>query len=154
MKGKFINRRANAILEYGIVLFIVISVGVGIQRYLRKHIHARVLAEARATGLVQGLSANPGPGQGLEWGSSATLSRSESSFKRQETPGGALEVRATSESSFVSGQAPPPSIKNWSVMEHKGEAIHIQDAPTSPPAPRYPRLLYIKYKKPAPPTAD
>ena len=136
-------RKANAILEYGILLFIVIGAVAGIHYFLKRHIQARVRREARSEGLVQGLSADPGPGQGLEWGSSITIiPRSKTTFDRHEEVGGDVTTRVVTESSQITLQAPVPSIRGWSAMEHKGSALHVQDAPTAAPTPDYPDLEY------------
>lgn len=138
-------KKANAVLEYGILIMIVVSAIAGIHYFLSRHIQTRVVAEARRTGLVQGLSADPGPGQGLEWASSLSYTRATSSTDRVETVGGGVVSTSRSDSSYITATAPPPSIRGWSLMEHKGEAIHVQDAPSAAPSLDYPDLEYKEW---------
>lgn len=126
-------RKANAILEYSIVFFIVISAVAGVNKYMQKHIKARIKSES---------DAKLGHGQGLEWASSISFSSSKSTYDRSEEFGAGVTSQSETQSSFVSASAPPPSIKGWSVMEHKGSAIHVQDAASGAPAPSYPGLDY------------
>lgn len=139
-------KKANAILEYGILIVIVVSAIAGINYFLSRHIQTRVVAEARHTGLVQGLSADPGPGQGLEWASSLTFSHSTSSVDRSETIGGGVLSTSKTDGTYITASAPPPSLEGWSIMEHKGEAINAQDAPGAAPGITYPELEYKEWQ--------
>jgi len=126
-------KKANAILEYSIVFFIVVGLVAGVNKYLQKHIKARIKAES---------DTQLGTGQGLEWASSMSLSTSKSTFNREEEMGAGVTSKSNISSAYVSASAPPPSIKGWSVMEHKGSAVHVQDAASAAPAPSYPGLAY------------
>jgi hypothetical protein len=143
-------RKANVILEYGILLMIVVGAVAGVNTYLKRHIQARIVHEAEGDfpPLVQGLSVRGGygPGQGLEWASSMTIGGSSSTFTRNELPGENLRYTSGSSSSSTTLQAPVPSIQGWSVMEHKGSALHAQDAPSAATVPDYPDLEYKEWE--------
>lgn len=137
-------KKANALVEYGILLMIVVGAVAGINSYLKRHIQARIIDEADREGLVQGLSVRggSGPGQGLEWASSMTIGGSHSSTNRLESPGPDVIFSSQSTTTSFTGQTPVPSIKGWSAMEHKGSAISVQDSPSAPTVPDYPDLEY------------
>ncbi|MDD5081654.1 MAG: hypothetical protein PHC58_06670, partial [Candidatus Omnitrophica bacterium] len=53
---------------------------------------------------------------------------------------------AKSNSTTTSINVAAPSIKGWSVMEHKGSGLSAQDAAGAPPTPSYPALTYIDWQ--------
>ncbi|MDD5429893.1 MAG: hypothetical protein PHE97_04145 [Candidatus Omnitrophica bacterium] len=142
VKRNVLYRKSNAILEYGIIIFVVVGALTGMHMYLQRHIQARIKDEARRTGFVL---YQPGPGIGLEWGSSLTIYSSSSTSERTEEIGGKTNIDIDTSSSQTTLQAPVPSIKGFSVMEHKGSAISVQDAPSAAPLPDYPDLEYKEW---------
>ena len=66
-------RKANAILEYGVLLVIIAGAMSGINFYLKRHIQARVKSES--DWLL-------GHGQGLEWEASIGITRSSSDTRQ------------------------------------------------------------------------
>lgn len=132
MKMK-IKKAAYTMIEYGILIAVVVAFLIGVNNYIQRHIQARVKAESDRL---------LGHGQGLEWGSSVSISSSNTSIRRKEQPGGRAKVTSSAKTTQVTGQAPVPSIRGWSAMEHKGSAIHVQDAASGPTKPDYPDLEY------------
>lgn len=138
MSKKIIFKKATAFAEYAILIFIIVAVISGVSYFLKRSIQSRVEQETLEHLEGGGLYS----GHGLEWGSSITFSRGESTLEKNEEFGGNTTVTAESEMGQTSLQAPVPSIRGFSVMEHKGSAISVQDAPTAAPAPSYPSLEY------------
>ncbi|MDD5070469.1 MAG: hypothetical protein PHV17_07040 [Candidatus Omnitrophica bacterium] len=122
-------KRASAIAEYAILVFIVISFLSGVYYLLKRHVQARVKHESDVY-LQKGF--------GLEWASRVTFSGASSDFDRYEQVGGDIVVDAESKSSSVTLTAPPPSLQGWSIMEHKSSSIHVQDPAMPPPQVDYP----------------
>ena len=122
-------RKANAILEYGLVIIIVLGAMAGINAFLRRNIQGRVKDES---------DLYLGHGQGLEWGMSITRSDSSSSVDRVEQLGADFNIEAKTKSSSVTYSPPMPP----RLMEHKGSISHVQEAVTKPPTPDYPELEY------------
>ncbi|MCF7907285.1 MAG: hypothetical protein K9L86_00190 [Candidatus Omnitrophica bacterium] len=122
-------RKTNAILEYGVVLVIVLGAMAGINAFLKRNIQRRVHDESDAW---------LGHGQGLEWEMSITHSDSSSNVNRDENMGANFDINAQTSSSSVTYSPPMPPY----IMEHKGSALHIQDAPSAAPLPDYPDLEY------------
>lgn len=122
-------RKANAILEYGVLLIIVLGAMAGINAFLKRDIQARLKYES---------DRYLGHGQGLEWEMSITHSSSSSSVTRDEDVGADFRISSDSSSSSVTYSPPTPPY----IMEHKGSSLHIQDAATSPTTPDYPDLEY------------
>lgn len=113
-------RKSNAILEYGVVLIIVLGAMAGINAFLKRHVQARLKSESDAL-----LS----HGQGLEWEASISRTTSSSIVDRDETLGANFDITAHSESSSFTYSPPMPPY----IMEHKGSAMHVQDAAMQPP---------------------
>jgi hypothetical protein len=125
MRQKINMKKANAIIEYGIVLMVVVAAMAGIQSFLRRNIHARIKYESDSE--LQ-------HGQGLEWDASITSESSINTFDRYETPGGTIIISSDDDTSSVTYSPPMPPY----IMEHKGSSIHIQDAAQMPPKPDNP----------------
>jgi hypothetical protein len=138
MNKKSIFKKANVFAEYAILIFLIVAVISGVSYFLKRSIQERVRMETLEHIEGGGLYS----GHGLEWGSSITFSSSDSSLEKNEEFGGNMAVTAESQMGQTTLQAPVPSIKGWSVMEHKGSALSVQDAPTAAPAPSYPSLEY------------
>jgi len=125
-------RKANAILEYGVLIVIVVGAMAGINLYLKRHIQARLKRESDAL---------LGHGQGLEWQASISYSTSSSDSREAESQGANFDINTQSQSGSVTYTPPTPPY----IMEHKGSALHVQDAATKPPEPDYPDLEYDKW---------
>lgn len=126
-------RKANAILEYGVVLVIILGAMAGINAYFKRHIQSRVKRES---------DRYLGHGQGLEWEASIGYTDSESSLDRTEQTGADFDIVAQSETKSITVTAPLPP----RVMDHKGSMLHVQDVVTKPPVPDYPDLEYKDWK--------
>ncbi len=124
--------KANVILEYGVLLVIVLGAMAGINAYLKRHIQARVKHES---------DTYLGHGQGLEWEMYITHTDSDTSVDRKEDIGADFRIVSKSGSDSITITPPMPPY----IMEHKGSALHIQDAPSKPSAPDYPDLVYDKW---------
>lgn len=142
MNKKSIFKKANVFAEYAILIFIIVAVISGVSYFLKRSIQARVQQETLEHIEGGGLYS----GHGLEWGSSITFSRSESELEKNEEFGGNMAVTAQSEMGQATLQAPVPSIQGWSVMEHKGSTLSVQDAPSAATVPDYPSLEYKDWK--------
>ncbi len=137
MNDKVLFKKASVFAEYAILIFIIVAVIAGVTYFLKRSIQSNV-KDASDEYL--------GTGQGLEWGSSIAFVSSTSNLEKSEEYGGNMQVHASSTVSQTSLQAPVPSIKGWSAMEHKGSALHVQDAPSAATAPDYPDLEYKKWE--------
>ncbi|MFA5271134.1 MAG: hypothetical protein WC412_02185 [Candidatus Omnitrophota bacterium] len=138
MNKKSFFKKANVFAEYAILISIIVAVISGVSYFLKRSIQERVRMETLEHIEGGGLYS----GHGLEWGSSLTFSSSDSTLEKNEEFGGNAKVTAESQMGQTTLQAPVPSIQGWSVMEHKGSALSVQDAPSAAPAPDYPSLEY------------
>ena len=131
-------RKANAILEYGIVLTIAALFLAGINVFLRRHIEARVKSESDKT---------IGHGLGLEWpeqtytigGARRVSDRSD--YSAQAASEARVERKSSASDWSISYSQPVPE----KIMKHKRASRHVQDAARTPPAVSYPRLEYKKW---------
>lgn len=112
-----LKTKANAIMEYSILLLTVVAFLGGIYYHLKRNIQARVRAETKHE------LERPIP---FLWQASVTATRSSSDFDRTEQVGGDVEVRAEQENTYVALYAPPPPGMN-------AAGIHSQDAAWPPP---------------------
>jgi len=134
------RRKANAILEYSVLMFIIVGFLVSIHYMVKRNVQARLKAES---------DHYLRHGQGLEWGSDITFSRSETDYERKEEAGGDVVIQSEVESNYLKLAAPPPSVPGKvpliggsSVMDHKQSVMHVQDVAGAPPLPQYPDLEY------------
>lgn len=130
---RIIFRKASVFAEYAVLIFIITAAIAGVHYFLKRSIQARVKDTS---------DEYLGHGQGLEWGSSMTFMQSSSRVQKNEQFGGNMQVSADSTMTQTTLTAPVPSIQGWSAMEHKGSALHVQDAPGAAAAPDYPDLEY------------
>lgn len=121
-------KKANVILEYGILIFIVTSFLAGIYYFLNRHIQARVKAEADREN-PHSLTSS------FIWEGTVTRSTQSTTHDRDEYVGGDTVVSSSVETTYVSASAPiPPNVPFAS--------LHVQDAASAAPAPDYPDLEY------------
>ena len=129
-------KKANAIIEYGILLTIVVMAIVGIQSYLQKHIQGRVKGESDLT---------LGHGIGLEWPEQTyTMKGSHSEVDKYdindlEVQGDGVVKYTTSGSNWAVTYKQPVGSK---IMKHKRGSRDVQDAANNPPGVDYPDLQY------------
>lgn len=128
------RRKSNALIEYGVLLVIVTAALFSMQYILSRHIKARIKQES---------DLKLGHGQGLEWSLSIGGGRSSMEYNKQESIGGNLESQAVSSSFSVTYMPPTPPY----VLEHKGSALHVQDAATMPPVDSYPQESTNNYEE-------
>lgn len=133
------QKKTNVILEYTVVLGIIMGAVFGLFEYFRRHVQARVKYEWDSQ---QADSTHVG----LEWESSASFSSSSMKFEQNEELTGNKKSYAKSNSTTTSINVATPSLKGWSVMEHKGSSLSAQDAAGTPPTPAYPSLTYSEWK--------
>ncbi len=135
-------RKANAILEYGIVIIIGLLFLTGIQLFLRRHIEGRVKDESDRT---------IGHAIGLEWPEQTyTVGGSSGSADRFDAVGGTVQ-RSSSQSDWsLTYSQPVPK----QIMKHKEAAMHVQDSAKSPPTPSYPELQREEWSDPNQPKPD
>mgnify|MGYP001359123681 CR=1 FL=1 len=123
-------RKANAIIEYGVVIIIVTLFLIGINTYLRRHIEGRVRDESDRT---------LGHAIGLEWPQQTyTVGGSRASFDRVDEAGG-IASRSSSRNDWSLTYTQPVGKK---IMKHKRASRHVQDAARTPPSIDYPDLEY------------
>lgn len=110
-------KRANAIIEYTVLIAIVIAALTGMNSYLKRVVQAHIKRETD-----QHLRM---PSSFL-WQSSVTFSRQETEHDRREYARGDTVVNVTSRSPRVTLQAPsPPGVPV--------AGLHAQDAASAPP---------------------
>jgi len=123
-------KRANAILEYGILLFIVVGFLSGIHYYLKRHIQARVKHE------VDTQLRRPIP---FLWQSSVTFSKVETTYDKGEEIGADIVVDSNTKIRRTTLSAPPP------VMIAAG--LHSQDAARPAPTQNNPKHRQRRRKR-------
>jgi uncharacterized protein (UPF0333 family) len=138
---KVILKKASAFAEYAILIFIIVAVIGGVHYFMKRAIQSHVKDLTDKYIRSGGGAAHAG----LEWGSSTTFSSSSSTLTKNEEFGGNMTITSQSNISQTTLQAPVPSIRGWSAMEHKGSALHVQDAPSAAVTPDYPDLEYKKW---------
>jgi len=115
-------RKANAIIEYSVLIFIIIAAIAGLQYTVKRHFQGFVKSETDEH-LRQ-----PVP---LLWQSSVTFSKQNFSQDRDEFVGGDTVVVSDAQTSFTTLSAPPPSVQGISAPGSAG--LHVQDAALPPP---------------------
>ena len=122
-----IFRKANVILEYGIVLFIVVGFMAGVNTYIQRALNSSLKGQ---TDRIMGKGV---PGYSLSF----TTSTAGSTLDKVEG-GGSYGVSDKYNGFSVTFTPPAPPYIN----EHKGSSLHAQDAASKPPEPDYPDLEY------------
>ncbi|MBN3040558.1 MAG: hypothetical protein JW867_05480 [Candidatus Omnitrophica bacterium] len=121
-------KKANAIIEYAVVLLIVVTFLMGINTFLRRHIEARVKDESDRT---------LGHAIGLEWPEQLYIvGGSSGEFDRYDEAGGAVSRSSRNQDWSLTYSQPI----GQRIMKHKRASMHTQDAAKSPPTPNYPQL--------------
>jgi hypothetical protein len=115
-------RKANAIIEYSVLIFIIIAAIAGLQYTVKRHFQSFV-KEQTDSQLRQ-----PVP---LLWQSSVTFSNQKFSQDRDEYVGGDTVIVSDAQTSFTTLSAPPPSVQGVSAPGAAG--LHVQDAALPPP---------------------
>ncbi len=134
-------RRANVFAEYAILIFIIVAAVAGVTYFVKRSIQSNV--KDMTDKYIRNAESTGGAAHaGLEWASSMSLTSNSSTLQKNEQFGGNMTVTSQSTVSQTTLQAPIPSIQGWSVMEHKGAVLHIQDAATPAVTPSYPSLEY------------
>ena len=110
-------KKANAILEYGILLFIVVGFLAGIHYYLKRNIQARIKHE------VDTQLRRPMP---FLWQSSVGFMKVETTWDKTEEVGGDITIDTNTKIRSTTLSAPPPPVMITS-------GLHSQDA--ARPAP-------------------
>jgi hypothetical protein len=120
---KFYFQKANAIIEYSIVIGLVVSVMAGMNYFLKRSVQARIKYEMDTI-------SHYGKGSGLEWEENTLTWRdSDSHFDRTETVGANSVANAQSHESYTTLSLPMPPY----VMEHKNASRDVQDTAVTPP---------------------
>ncbi len=138
------SRKANALLEYGIIIIIVLGALSAMHYYIKRGIQAKVKHESDVH-LWHAI--------GLEWPEQTfTYGTSDSSFDRYETPGRSGGSRTESEHGrwSVTYSFPVPR----RLMKHKQAARSVQDAAVAAPDINYPSLYYAAWNDPNPSHPD
>ena len=110
-------KKANAILEYGILLFIIVGFLAGIYYYLKRNIQVRVKHE------IDTQLRRPIP---FLWQSSVTFSKVDTTWDKDEEVGGDITIDSNTKIRSTTLSAPPPPVMNVA-------GLHSQDA--ARPAP-------------------
>lgn len=116
-------RKANALIEYSVLIFIIIAAIAGLNFALRRHFQAFVKTEADEH------IREPSP---FLWQSSLKFSKQQASQDRNEFVGGDTIINANLEAPYTVLSAPPPPYM-------PGVAgLHAQDAALPPPSQQEP----------------
>lgn len=116
-------KKANAIIEYSIVIIIVVAAIAGINYLLKRSIQAKIKDE------IDTLSPH-GRGFGLEWEEN-TLNwrKAHTEFDRVEDIGANTVTQFKTRESFFTLSLPMPPY----VMEHHNASRDVQDVAVTPP---------------------
>lgn len=119
--GKIISKmkKANAITEYSVLIFIIISAIGGLNFVLKRHFQAFIKSEADEH------IRQPMP---VIWQSSVTFSGQSTTQDRREFVGGDSVVTSNLEAPHTTLSAPPPPHAIGTA------SLHIQDAASAPPS--------------------
>lgn len=129
-------RKANALIEYSVLIFIIISAIAGLQYTVKRHFQGFVKDQTDKH-LRQ-----PVP---LLWQSSVTFSNQNFSQDRDEYVGGDTVVTSDAQTSFTTLSAPPPP-------HVPGVAsMHVQDAALPPPQENNPENSRDEHEQTAEP---
>ncbi|MBU2103200.1 MAG: hypothetical protein ABH865_01370 [Candidatus Omnitrophota bacterium] len=124
------RRKANALVEYSVVLMIVAGAVYGMFTELKRTVQMKIKKES---------DQYIGHGHGLEWnGESLSIITSNSDYQRREIPGGEIVTQANADMGSVVLTAPVPSFQGYSPMMHKQAGLHVQDAAQPAPKPDNP----------------
>jgi hypothetical protein len=120
---KYFAKKANAIIEYSVVIAIIVAAIAGINHFLRRSVQARIKYE------IDTIS-HYGRGSGLEWEENTLSWRdATSNYNRVEAVGGDSSVIAINTEDYTTLSLPMPPY----VMEHKNASRDVQDAAVTPP---------------------
>lgn len=112
-------KKANALVEYSVLIFIVVAAIMGLNAALKRHFQAFIKSEADEH------IRQPMP---FIWQETVKFSSQSSVLDRQEEVGGDTVIVSDLSAPYTALTAPPPPVSIGAA------SLHVQDAASAPPS--------------------